>query len=203
VELQLVTATTGDPITVAEAKAHLRVTHSEDDSLIGALVSAATKQVEAETGRQLCTAVYDLKLDAFPTGCDKRERAIKFPRAPLQSVSSGQYTADDGTATALSSTAYTVVTSWTTAPDPFCGHGRMYEAYNDTWPTTRQVGNAVTIRFTAGYGPASAVPDIAKAAIKLLVGNLYEHREATISGGLSEVPLGAQRLIDLLKLGEL
>lgn len=202
-ELQLVTATTGEPVTTAEAKTHLRVDHSDEDTLIASQVAAARADFEAATGRQLCQATYDLVLDRFPCGSSRRERAIKFPRAPVQSVTSVTYTASDGTSTTLSSTAYSLVTSWSTAPDPFCGPARLYEAYNDVWPTVRDQGGAVTVRFVAGYGAASAVPELAKAAIKLMVGHLYENREATAEGSMPVLPLGVKRLQDLMDTGDL
>ena len=38
------------------------------------------------------------------------------------------------------------------------------------------------IRFEAGYGPPETVFAAIKATIKLLVGHLYENREAVITG---------------------
>jgi hypothetical protein len=59
------------------------------------------------------------------------------------------------------------------------------------------------VRFVAGYGTASVVPELAKAAIKLIVGHLYESREEASEANLKEIPRGAQRCIDLLNTGEL
>ena len=63
--------------------------------------------------------------------------------------------------------------------------------------------NCVTVRFVAGYGAASAVPETVKAAIKLLVGHLYEHREAVTLGHLSRsLQYGLERLLWPYKMAE-
>ena len=46
------------------------------------------------------------------------------------------------------------------------------------YPDTNPDINAVLTDYVAGYGAASAVPEIAKTAIKFLVADMYEHRES-------------------------
>lgn len=64
--LQLVSAPAGEPITLLEAKQHLRVDVDDDDALIGSLITAARQAAETRTGRQLMTARWKLVLDGFP-----------------------------------------------------------------------------------------------------------------------------------------
>ena len=64
--LQLVTAPTEEPVSLVEAKLHLRVDFSEDDLLITALIAAARQAAETLTGRQLVTARWKYILDSFP-----------------------------------------------------------------------------------------------------------------------------------------
>jgi uncharacterized phiE125 gp8 family phage protein len=87
----------------------------------------------------------------------------------LQSVTSIIYVATDGTSTTLATTEYQV--DATTEP------GRVAPAYGKIWPVTRAQMSAVTVVFVAGYGAASAVPDLIKTAMRLLVGCWYEQRE--------------------------
>lgn len=47
-----------EPVTLAEAKAHLRVSGTDEDAYIDALVKAARGRAESLTRRQLITATY-------------------------------------------------------------------------------------------------------------------------------------------------
>mgnify|MGYP000365478232 CR=1 FL=1 len=70
-----------EPISLAEAKAHLRVDTSADDSLITSLIVAARKYFEERTRRSLITQSWKLTLDDFPT-------EFTLTRPPIQSVTS-------------------------------------------------------------------------------------------------------------------
>lgn len=66
-----------EPVTLAEAKTHLRVTYTDDDALIAELITAARQWFEEQTYRALVTQTWDLKLDELPRGDDP----IRVPRA--------------------------------------------------------------------------------------------------------------------------
>ena len=158
-----------EPITLAEAKTHLRISTSADspqpaetladDAYIEDLIIEAREYVENVTGRALITQTFELKLDAFQT-------CIKIPRPPLQSVSSVQYQdASDATQT-LAASNYTV--------DADSEPGRLVESNTGTYPSTYPDLDAVTITFVAGYGTADDVPEIFKRAIKLYIEKMYD-----------------------------
>lgn len=207
--LQIVTAQTQEPVSIEEFKLHQRIDHDEDDLLIQSLLKAAREYVEAETGRQLVTQTCDWKRNGFPQeGREKEDyyctgsllgRSIKFPIPPCQSVTSVTYlAASDGTSTTLASSSYELQTAWVSGKvHPRIPHGRLVEAYNCTWPATRDSIQSVTIRFAAGYGTAQYVPQEFKAVIKLLTAHWYENREAT------DAPQGIERMIGTLMAGEM
>lgn len=64
--LQLISPPAEEPLSLAEAKLHLRVDFSDEDALISALISAARQAAETITARQLVTARWKYILDAFP-----------------------------------------------------------------------------------------------------------------------------------------
>lgn len=214
--LQIVTAQTQEPVSLEEMKLHLRVDHDEDDLLIVSVLKAAREYVEAETGRQLCTQTYNWIRNGFPQEGRERDdyycpgsllgRSIKFPIPPTQSVTSVTYlAASDGTSTTLSSSNYELITGWVSGKvHPRIPHARLVEAYNCTWPASRNSIQSVTIRFVAGYGTAQYVPHEFKAVIKLLAAHYYENREGVITGTISsDTPYGIERMLGTLMAGEL
>jgi uncharacterized phiE125 gp8 family phage protein len=168
VTLVLVTPPATEPLTAAEAKEHLRVEHAADDGYIGGLIVAARRHVESVTWRALVTQTWELVLDAFPSG------VFELAKGTIQSVESVKYFDLEGTEQTLAQAAYQV--------DTVREHGRVAPAPGTSWPSTADRLNAVRVRFVAGYGNADAVPGDVKAAMKLLIGHLYEHRESEVIG---------------------
>ncbi len=184
------TAPTSEPLTLAEAKTHLRVDAdiTEDDALISSLIVAARQAAETHTRRQLVNATYTLYLDWLP-------QEIRLERPPVSSITYIKYIDTDGTQQTLSSAVYQT--------DLYGEPARIHRAYMQIWPITRQQMNAVEVKFVCGYGStAASVPDGIKAAMKLMIGNWYENREATISGTIiTEVPMAAKFLLDQFSWG--
>lgn len=179
--LTLVTAPTVEPLTVAEARQHLRVDGNDQDDVIARLVAAARRRCEAFTRRAFVTQTWDLTLDAFPCW------TIDLPRPPLQSVTHVKYLDTSGVQQTLSAALYTVDTKSEWA--------RITPAYGQSWPSTRDQVNAVEVRFVAGFGQPSTVPDDIKAAMLLMVGHLYEHREEVADLQTYRVPVAVEALL--------
>lgn len=170
--LSLVTAPATEPLSLEEARAHLRVDVSDDDALISALIPASRQFVESYTGRKLVTQTWDYQLDGFPCG------AIVVPLAPVASVTSITYVGSDGTTQTWSASDYR-----TDVPaGPWAQRPRIEPAYGLSYPSTRGLLNSVTVRCVAGYGSATAVPEALKAAMKILIGQWYEQREPVVIG---------------------
>lgn len=182
---------TEEPITLAEAKAHLRVDDTTEDTYISALITAARAHAESLTERQFITATYVLRLDEFPVRCTD---IIRVPRPNLLTVTSITYVDQNGDTQTLSSTLYQV--------DIASLPGRIMPAYGQLWPTTRCQLNAVAVTFTAGYGAAAAVPVPIKHAVKLLVSHWFENREPVVVGTItSEVPTTVKALLGPYRVG--
>ena len=159
-----------EPLSLGDAKLHLRVVSDDDDDLITALIQGAREYVETFLRRQLVTATWAMTLDEFPDS----DGDITLPLPPLASVTSIAYVDGDGDDQTLDSANYTVHTN--------CEPGKITLAYGESWPSTRDQPDAVTVTFVAGYGAAAAVPAGIVAAIKLVLGDLYENREAAVLG---------------------
>ena len=185
----LVTPPSVEPITLTEAKLYLRVTHAAEDALITSLIAAARQWVETYTRRALCTQTWDLRYAGFPD----RWRALVVPHAPLQSVTSITYIDDDEVMQTLGTSLYVVRTQ----DGPTAGRGTIEAADSVTMPTVSDAPDLpVTVRAVCGYGNAAAVPDGLKAALYLLLGDLYEQRQITIVGTItSKTQTTVERLL--------
>jgi uncharacterized phiE125 gp8 family phage protein len=137
------------------------------------LIKAARIQAENYTLHALVTQTLELVLDAFPTG------GIELPMPPLQSVTSIKYIDDDGVEQTLGASLYSVDTD--TIP------GLITPAYDEEWPTdVRDQVNAVRVRYVAGFGAASDVPEDIRTWIKIRVGTLYDNPQAVVLSNLSK-----------------
>lgn len=184
--LSLVTAPQTAVMTTADAKAHLRVSGSDDDAYIAGLVDAARGHLDGQDGilgRALINQTWDYVIDGFPPCGD-----IHLPLAPLVSVTSITYVDTNGESQTLDSALYAV--------DTVSRPPRLRPAYNQIWPNTRDQMNAVTVRGVYGYGAAAAaLPPGIVHAIKLIVGHLYENREQTTTAPLKTLPAGIEALL--------
>lgn len=199
--LRQIAAPATEPITLEEAKLHLRVDTTDDDALITGLISAARVAAENICRRAFVTQQWELVIDSFPrrmffgsivtvasyeqvipnlqmmeTGYTVRFRAgkIELPIASLQSVEYVKYLDRDGVEQTLDPSSYIV--------DNVSEPGIIAPAYATFWPDSLAVPNAVRIGFAAGYGDAAAVPAGLKSWMLMRVGALYENREEEAVG---------------------
>jgi uncharacterized phiE125 gp8 family phage protein len=187
--LSLVTGPSVEPVTLAEAKVHLRQDVADEDALITTLITAARQWTETFTHRALITQTWDLKLDDFP--CDDAD--LELPLAPVASVTSISYVDTTGATQTWSASSYQ--TDLPTGPQ--AQRGRIAPAYAQYYPVPRSQLNAVTVRFVAGYGATGAtVPESIRAAIKLMVGHWFERRTPVHIGNLvMPLPLSVESLL--------
>lgn len=184
--LKLITPPTTLAVSLAEAKLHLRVDGTDEDTLITACIIAATEYAEQATGRAIMPQTWELTLDAFPA-------AFPLTRTPVASVTSVKYYDQDGVQQTLGTARYMLDNA-----DDF-GPAKVVPVYGDIWPATRCQTNAVALRYQAGWPDAASVPDSIKAWIKLQVGAMYENRQA--EGAVQTYALGfADRLLDRYKV---
>lgn len=174
------------PVTLAEAKAHLRVESSDDDTLIGGMIAAATGYAERFMGRTLVDTTYDLVLDTFPTG----RRPIIVPRPPLIEVTGIFVTDSEGDEAELAGSSTDLVGGRLLAPA-------------SGWPTGTTEAS-IRVRYRAGYmrivdeSPLTTsgdVPDDIKAAVLLYLGSLYLQRETLAPGAMAIVPWSAEQIL--------
>lgn len=181
------TAPDQDPISLSEAKAHLKVIGSEEDETILRLIRAVVDEVDGATGwlgRCLCPQVWTLKLDAFP-----RTGGVRIPLAPVQTVDEVRYLDPDG-----------VVQTWAGTDWEALPHLQetklLLPAYGKSWPSVREGRMGVEVDFTAGYASPDHVPGDLFHGLLLVLGRWFENREDVIKGTISsKLPFAAETLL--------
>lgn len=187
---KLVTAPTGELLTTAETKSHLRVDVTDDDTLIAAMIVAARVAAEAYTRRSFITTVWEYSLDESEIDSDWFE----LPSAPLQSIVSVTSYDDDNNGTVFGASNYYADTN----SEP----GRISLVQGSTWPTDLRDRNSLVIRYKAGWGDAvDDIPDQWEEPIKratlVTVANMYENR------GDASLPDTAKALLRHLRVMQL
>lgn len=176
------------PVTLAEAKAQLRIDHDDEDTLLGRLIDSAATTVEEMTGRALVTQTWRLDMPA-PSG----RAAIRLERAPVAALSAAVYTDGAGAEQTL---ALDDLRLYGDADAPL-----VEPVSGKTWPAAGTDVDAMRITFVAGYGDADAVPEPLRQAVLLLVAHQFERREAVGLNQLAAMPFGVTMLTDLYRLG--
>lgn len=176
-----------EPLTIDEAKLHLRVDGTDEDAHIMNLITAAREEAERVTHRSFITQSWRRYLDCWPA-----TSMIPLQRAPLQSVTSVKYTDEDGAQTTLATSSYLV-----SANGNERGEIRFKRSFSYPSVTLQEV-DAIEVEFVAGYGDPSDVPQLFKQAMLLMIGHWYENREeVVITPGVVavEVPMAAKSIL--------
>lgn len=194
----LATAPTTTPVTLAEAKVHLRVNaedgegqllENEDDGLITALIQAATDHLDGWTGiLGRCLVEQEWRQDF-----DRFARCLPLPLGPVSSIVSVKWRDRAGVEAPVNTDDYSLVTD-----AGGCSHVRFEDDFSA--PSDLYQDGAVSVSYLAGYPTvtgASTVPSAIKAAILLLVGAWYENREETAIG-VSVAALPSSVAVDAL-----
>lgn len=173
-----------EPVSLAEAKAHLRVDGTEEDALIASLISAAVEHFDGEgsLGRAMVSQTWAQYFKPTPY----RPRLDKTPFIALVSVE--YYDRDN----ALQTDTLSNYETWIDGDYVIC---KPKEGFD--WPDAYDRPDAIKISYTAGYGAnASDVPAGLKQAILLTVGHWYEQRASISEATFKEVPMTAEALVN-------
>lgn len=191
------TPPTVEPVTLTEAKAHLRVDTDTDDAYITGLITAAREWVEQYLDRTLIQTQWVMRFDKFP---DSGIKPVELPRPPMATSGTATavaitFTAEAGTTGTYSTAEYRV--------DRHSTPGAILPIYGSTWTPHRQDDNAISVTWWAGYGSSgSAVPAAIRHAILMLIGFWYENRSTVLVGSISkQLEFAVESLLSSQKWG--
>jgi len=176
-----------EPLTLAQAKSHARIEYPDDDPLVASLIISARRLVETITGQRLISTTLNYWGDNWPWlggyyNRVMRAQAVMGPipywlpnsntgvlnlqEAPLLGVTFVKYKDFSGTFQTIDPTKY-IFDAFTPGSD-LVGPSRIQPAYGQTWPIPQPTLDSENI----------------KTAMKMLVSDWYENREAT--GSISD-----------------
>ncbi len=185
---KVITQPESEPVTIAEAKQHLRVDGTDEDTYINMLIKVSRQMCESYSGLSFLTQQREIKLDRFPCG------NIYLPYGPVQSVDDFVYfDGDDVSQVMVVNDNYTLDLSYQPA--------RIQRV--ESWPTVYSKMSSVVISYTAGYAndDHDPLPEVIKSAILLQLGTLYENRQNDIVGAtVNAVNSNSEFLLDTIKV---
>jgi uncharacterized phiE125 gp8 family phage protein len=213
---ELITGPTAEPVSLVQAKQHLRVDFDDEDDYITALITAARQYCEKVIRRAIFNQTWIRSLDyfplygrmdatrspaerdTFPYGTWYWDRVtITLPNPRLISVTSITYLDASGTVQTLASSGYNI--------DTISTPGRIAPAQGMFWPILQNyIPGSVKITYVAGsYGDGTEVntcPQTIVQAMYLLIGHWYANREAVSALTMKAVPMAADALLSIHRL---
>lgn len=174
---KVLTAPTIYPVSFNAVKSYLRIDGSDDDTLLGIYIQAATKQAENYCGRFFINTTIEYYMDRIADFNDDAldyedlifasTNSINLPYRPVSSITSIKTYDAANTESTLSSAAYSL--------DSITGRVYLNQGYG--WPTSLRTFQGVKVTFVSGYGTAATdVPAPIQQGILELVGKMYECR---------------------------
>lgn len=175
-------------LTVAECKQFLHIDHADEDATIEIFRDAAVSYVDGLTGilgRALINQTWRVNLDGWPT-CE-----IRLPFAPISAITTIKYW--DGATPSVQQTV--TASDYVLLEDHLSPYVKFISSFSGA--TLAERADAIEILFVAGYGAdGTSVPAAIKAAVLLMLGNLYEHREDVVIGETAiMLPQGSEALL--------
>lgn len=182
--LQLVERSEDLFLDLDEVKDHLAINVDDDDLLITNLITAATEFIERCTGRSLVETTWTELLPWW-------NYRIDLARSPLlnteDAFDSIKYYDLDNAQQTLDASKYILIA-------PYNLPTRIQ--FLDDLPKHYIRDDAIQITYTAG----GQVPELAKQAVRLLVGTWYQSREGEVIGSqVNSLPSGMERVIEHLR----
>jgi len=162
---QLITARIKNSVTLDDVKNHLRITATDEDDYLSALMDAAQEFCEDYTNRKYEAETWKLLLDEFP-------KVIELPFSPVSSVTHVKYYDTDENQQTLSTDDYE--TSLNAEPVT------IKPVTDSSFPSTYDMYEAVEVQFVCGASAPAICPMTFRQAILILIADMYQKRESTV-----------------------
>ena len=186
-----------EPITASEAAVFLRLDGATDsptpeETFLGALIEASRQAAENFLNRTITERTRILELDNFVVrDSGLISQIIPLPFGIVSSVETIAYIDSAGDPQTVS--------------EFILSENRLSPAFGETWPDTQVQIGAVTITYTAGYTPTGSpavdvTPKAIVQAMFLMIGDMYENREAVAQGSVYQINPTVMNLLQPYRL---
>jgi uncharacterized phiE125 gp8 family phage protein len=183
----LVTAGTGNVVSLDAVKEHLNVLHDEHNLKIQAYIDDAISTFERITGTYLRSQTREATYSQFPY----RDDWLTIPTRPVSAVTWVKYYATSGVQATLADTQ-NVLTGF---------QARIKPPLNECWPAYQAArAEPVSVRYVVGYLTPSAIPADVIGCLKLIVGDRYENLGDDTRNKM-DMPAAAERIMRLHGFG--
>lgn len=167
--LVLTGAPAAEPVSLDEAKAHLKIDHADEDVMLASLMLTARLNIEQALSLALITQAWTYHLDQWP-----KVRVVALPLSPLQAVAAVRVKKADGVSELIPPTSY-MVDLVSKPPRLIWNKGERRDP--------GVIAGGIEIDLTVGFGASGAsVPAPLKHAILMLTAHWYEHRTPGANG---------------------
>ncbi len=194
----IVTPPDDEPISLADAKTHLYLVDTSQDSKVLDCIQTAREHVESVCEHALMPQTWRCFFDCFPQSMDEYRHptshlmsraspVIQLPGGHTISVDSVQYRDTTGTVQTLGPSLY--------AADLLSIPARLLPAYRTSWPATPAWPDSVTIDYQVGYDDPTKIPRPLRSAMMLIIGDLFENRESSVVGASYVETPAVERLL--------
>lgn len=164
-------------ITLSEIKAHLRIDHDLDNTILAVYRDAATTLIEKEIAGDIQATVWAESYDTF-------DREFYVDYKPITAISKIEYYNSANALTEFTSTNYlTYIPMYARSVIQVKDDFDIPEIYNRI--------DAVIVTYTSGF---AVIPPLLKAANLLQIGSFYEHRENETELSLKQLAYGVERI---------
>lgn len=157
-------------LSLLEVKDHLAVDSDDSDALIASYTASAIAHIdgpEGWLGRSIGVQTLEARCDVF-------RDVMQLSYGPVIDIVSVEYVSPAGQPLVVSPADYEL-RGWI-----------LGSSFGRRWPTVGKHPEAVRIRYRAGY---EEVPPAIRAAILLMVGDLYRNRDTVTTGSAASIPM--------------
>ena len=180
-QFKILTDASSTPISLADAKAHLFIYDTSEDTYIQSILLVAQQMVAQYLGEFITSTEVRVDVGGFGN--------IGLPHRFVESITKVEYYNTSDTATTIAASNYVL-------DDSANGSFIRFKSSFQSPELSQNYMYPIRITYNAGM---TVVPETILQAMKITLGELYQSRSLSTSSNVQRLPLTAERLIQALR----